>query len=175
MMLPSNTSVSLQISENLAPWHQASTASISSTLKLCTYSCSTTGSRHSTETRAMRRAVSCSTRSGAASSSLSRTGCSLRSVNTKQERIAAHSSGVSSLNVPWKMSSVSSSSSPVLISQATRPFFSTKSSAVVKPSRRSTRFRHLSSSSCSTLCAAAIRSRIAATASAASCFRAYSA
>lgn len=41
------------------------------------------------------------------------------SVNTKQERMAAHCSGVRSLNAPWKIISVKSSSSAELISQAT--------------------------------------------------------
>ena len=172
MIEPSNTSVSWQRSAKRAPWHHCSTASISSTLKLCTYSCSTTGSWLSTDTCAIRRAVSCSTRRGAVISSRKRDGCSLFSPKTKHESSAAHCSGVRSLKVPLNMSSVSKSSSPVLISHATRPFFSTMSSADVKPRRRSTRLRHLSSSSCSTLCAAVICAWMAATWSCAACLAA---
>jgi hypothetical protein len=76
------------------------------------------------------------------------------SSKTKHESSAAHCSGPSSLKTLLKIISVSSSSSPVEISHATRPFFCTTSSSDVKPRRRSTRLRHLSSSSCSTLCAA---------------------
>lgn len=68
------------------------------------------------------------------------------SPKTKQLSNPAHCSGDSELNAPLKMSSVNSSSSPVLISHATRPFMSTISVAVVNPKRRRTRLRHLSSS-----------------------------
>lgn len=91
MMDPSNTSVNyrgvsaftpriqstraltLQISLNLAPLHHCNTASIISTLKVWTYSSSTSAMPDSVDTLAIRRAVSCSTRSGVASSSFSLT------------------------------------------------------------------------------------------------------
>lgn len=60
------------------------------------------------------------------------------------------------LKTPLKIISVSKSSSPVLISHATRPLVSMTSSDVVNPSRRRTRLRFLSSSSCKTLCTAEI-------------------
>lgn len=68
----------------------------------------------------------------------------------KQLRSAAQCSGASGLNVPPNINSVNSSSSPLLISHATRPFISTTSSLVVKPNRLRTRLRDLSSSSCKT-------------------------
>jgi hypothetical protein len=75
MMDPSKTSVNLQISANLAPLHHCKTASISSTLKLETYSSSFSVSLDSIDTLAMRRALSCIARRGVAKSSLSRICC----------------------------------------------------------------------------------------------------
>lgn len=70
---PSKTSVSLQISENLAPLHHCRTTSIISILNDWTYSSSTIAIPDSLDTLAIRRAVSCSCRRGVASSSFSRT------------------------------------------------------------------------------------------------------
>jgi hypothetical protein len=75
------------------------------------------------------------------------------SSKTKQLNNAAHCCGVKSLNTPLNTISVNSSSSPELISHATRPFCSTTSSAVANPSRRKARLRFLSSSRWITLCA----------------------
>lgn len=171
--------LTLHMSANEAPRHHCTTASMSSTLKEETYSSSTTGSLDSFDTLAIRRAISCITRKGAASSSLSLVGCVLCapryrqhrayidarletstrtfSANTKQLSSPALCSGDSVLKTPLKISSVSNNSSPVLISHATRPFMSTMSSAFVNPNRRSTRFRDLSSSSCKTSLVALIR------------------
>lgn len=66
----------------------------------------------------------------------------------KQDRRAAQCSGESGLKTPPNIISVNINSSPVEISHATRPFISTTSSAVVKPSLRKTRLRDLSSSRC---------------------------
>lgn len=63
----------MQISWKLAPLHHWRTASIISTLKLCTYSSSTSAMPLSVETLAIRLAVSCRIRSGPASSSFSLT------------------------------------------------------------------------------------------------------
>jgi hypothetical protein len=92
-------------------------------------------------------------------------------VNTKQLSKPAHCSGSSGLKTPLKMSSVRRSSSPELISHATRPFMSTISADVVKPKRRSTRFRHFSSSICKMSCVAWILFLSSRTASLASCLR----
>lgn len=149
------------MSANLAPLHHCNTASIISTLKLWTYSSSTTAIPLSLDTLAIHRARSWSCRSGAARSSFSLTcvvDCHQHtplstltfSWNAKQLSRAAQSSGLRGLKVPPNMSSVNKSSSPLLISHATRPFISTTSSFVVKPSRRKTRFRDFNSSSCKT-------------------------
>lgn len=58
----------LQISANFAPLHHCRTASMSSILKLETYSSAFTSNFDSCETLAMRRAVSCITSKGAAKS-----------------------------------------------------------------------------------------------------------
>lgn len=144
----------LQISEKEEPRHHWTTASISSTLNDWTYSSSSISSLHSFDTLAIRRAISCITRRGAASSSFNFVGCSLFSVNTKQLRRAAQCSGANGLNTPLKTNSVSSNSSPELISHATLPLTSTMSAEVVNPNRRRTRLRHLSSSSLRMSCVA---------------------
>lgn len=166
--------LTLQISEKDAPRHHCTTASISSTLNDCTYSSSTIESFDSLDTCAILRANSCMTLNGAASSSFNFVVCSLYftktwvlsisyslaksghtfSEKTKQLKRPAHCSGESGLKTPLKISSVRSNSSPVLISHATRPFMSTISAEVVKPRRRRTRFRLLSSSICKISCVA---------------------
>src|ERR1700722_3292923 len=95
------------------------------------------------------------------------------SVKTKQLNRPAHCSGDNGLNTPLKISSVNSSSSPVLISHATRPFISTISADVVNPSRRRTRFRHLSSSICKTSCVDCMRLLNARIRTLVSCFVEY--
>ncbi len=173
MIDPSNTSViwkhlsfnnRLECVANLADLSKLCAASIISTLKVWTYSSSIRAIPDSVETLAIRRAVSCRIRSGDDSSSFSRTcasdyvhdtsGTSFErrrertfSWKTKQLNRAAHCSGESGLNTPPNIISVKSNSSPVLISHATRPFISTTSSDVVKPSLRRTRLRDFSSSS----------------------------
>ena len=62
-------SQTLQMSINLLPVHQERRTSIMSDLKDPTYSSSSRGIRHSLQTLAMRRAVSCSVRKGPANSS----------------------------------------------------------------------------------------------------------
>jgi len=60
---------------------------MSSTLKLDTYSSSTTGNLLSLATLAIRRAISCITLNGAANSSFSRTVCSLYKVQHTHKQL----------------------------------------------------------------------------------------
>lgn len=78
----------LQMSENEAPRHHWTTASMSSTLNDCTYSSSTSGNFDSRETFAIRRAISCITRNGAASSSFNFVTCSLCNGRTTPHHIS---------------------------------------------------------------------------------------
>mmetsp|Transcript_9764 Transcript_9764/g.25568 ORF Transcript_9764/g.25568 Transcript_9764/m.25568 type:complete len:377 (-) Transcript_9764:497-1627(-) len=71
---------------------------------------------------------------------------SFLSSKTKQDSRATVTSGVSSLKLPLKMSSVTTSSSAVLISHAVRPFCPMIFSSSMKPRRRRTRVYFFSSS-----------------------------
>ena len=116
-------------------------------LNPCTYSSSFTASLLSCDTFATTLACAWISRNGFANSSF-RAGASAFSSKMKQLRTAAHSSGESSLKKRLKRSSLRRSSSPVLISHATRALSWTTSASLMKPKRRRTRLRHLSSSSC---------------------------
>lgn len=122
---------------------------MSSQWKLLTYSSSFTASFDSCATLATIRACDWISFRGFARSSRLRALVSLDfSSNTKTLRTAATCSGVRLLKNPLNRSSLSISSSPELISQATRAFNCTTSASLMNPNRRSTRLRHLSSSNC---------------------------
>mmetsp|Transcript_46068 Transcript_46068/g.147328 ORF Transcript_46068/g.147328 Transcript_46068/m.147328 type:complete len:435 (+) Transcript_46068:1190-2494(+) len=150
MRLPSKMSsfTILAMSEKGAPRHHWYTTSMRSGLNISTYSSTSTPSLQSTEALATRLAISRSSLKGPLSSSLSAVPALLPppSVHTRHEQSAASCSVVIFFTPPARMSSVATSSSPVLISHASRPFISTTPSGVVYPSRRSSRRRALSSS-----------------------------
>ena len=120
---------------------------MSSNLKDLAYSTSLSASLLSWATLAIILALTWISRQGFPSTSFN-SGAVVFSSKMKQLSAAAQSSGDNSLKKRSKRSSLSNSSSPVLISHATRALSCTTSVSLMKPKRRSTRLRHFNSSSC---------------------------
>mmetsp|Transcript_18504 Transcript_18504/g.54754 ORF Transcript_18504/g.54754 Transcript_18504/m.54754 type:complete len:354 (-) Transcript_18504:978-2039(-) len=166
MIEPSYASVILQRSANFAPPHQSKTRSTRPVAKRAMYSSTSTGSFASSTTVATRLA---SSRIRSTGSRISRvriiaTGSSfLPSLPlpplppnpcsaTRHDRSAASCAGSRSWKRPANTSSVTSSSSEVLTSHATRPLLPMTPSSERWPSRRSTRRMPRSSSFISATC-----------------------
>mmetsp|Transcript_14550 Transcript_14550/g.36837 ORF Transcript_14550/g.36837 Transcript_14550/m.36837 type:complete len:225 (+) Transcript_14550:214-888(+) len=149
MMEPSYCLVISIRSTKRLPAHHSKTRSTSCTEKHLTYSSTSMGILHSSFTCPIRLASACNVSIGAFITSvltLASSESALRSLATRQLIKETICSAVSSASEPVKMSSVMSSSSAVETSHAMRPLSSITLSELVCPSRRKTRFMHLSSS-----------------------------